>query len=93
MCWSSKLYVSCRAAEEKEFLSHNAREKHAAGQSRLQKFVRETMATLNQDSSELDEERETSEKSKELPVVNVMMADGVLQKLNFSSFLQGPQIL
>ena len=86
-------FFVCRAAEEKEFLSHDAREKHARGQSRLQEVVRETMGFFNVDRSECDEDGQGSEKFSELPVVNVMVAGGVLQRLNFSSFLQGPQIL
>ena len=94
MEWSSEACVStCRAAEEKDFLSQDARSKHAEGQSRLQSFIRQSMASVNKAHPGSAENRQDSENAIELPVSNVIVAGGKIQKIDFSSFMQGPPIL
>lgn len=80
----------CRAAEEIDFLSHDARVEHSEGQRRLQQYVRELIASTSK--STLDESWD-SERPIELPNTNIVISGGGFQRVDFSDHLQGHQIM
>ena len=83
----------CRAAEEIDFLSHDARAEHSEGQRGLQQYVRELIASTSKSSLSTLDESQDSERPNELPNTNIVISGGGFQRVDFSDYLQGHQMM